>query len=203
MLIPVLLLLYPFLVHLSVTLDSALSAFAAIFILGLLALGKDLLRGSVGAWIGLGTVAGAGYFICTLGGGMYILFLPPVLISLMMLVFFGRTLRPGSVPIISRISESMRRAPLSPEVARYTRRVTVMWVWLFGLLAVEGAALAVFAPLYVWSLFTNFIDYVLIGAVMVVEYLYHSRRYPNQTQHSFVDFVRDLTRVDYRRLLED
>jgi uncharacterized membrane protein len=194
---------YPVLVQFAVSSGEPAFAFGAICLL-LLILGMAFLKRS--QWLGWLAVAALGAFahaVCFSGNGRYLLFLPPVLFSLTLMAFFGRTLRPGSEPLITRISRSMRGEALPAEVERYTRRVTILWVAMFGLLATEATLLAAFAPLWIWSLFTNFINHVLVVLLLAGEYLYHSRRYPNKVHHNIGDFARDLVRVDLKRLLDD
>jgi hypothetical protein len=89
---------------------------------------------------------------------MALMYVPPVLINLAMMVLFWRTLRPGAMPVVGRVA-ALWRGTLDPAVALYTRRVTIAWTVFFGLVAVESIALAVFAPLHIWSLFTNCLNY--------------------------------------------
>src|SRR6478752_7530551 len=54
--------------------------------------------------------------------------------------FFGRTLRPGQEPFITRIAR-VSDPDLAPELRRYTRRLTALWSGYFVL----AATLATFA----------------------------------------------------------
>lgn len=201
--LPALLLLYPLLVDIAVATGRPVYAFAAMCLLAAMTLPGY--RARLGAWVWVLTAGwiALSYAICFRGDGIYLLYLPPVLISLVLMLFFGRTLRAGSEPLVTRISRAMRGGVLPDAVSRYTRKVTIMWVMLFGLLALESALLAVFAPPRIWSLFTNFLDYLIIAVVMIGEYLYHTRHYPNGKHNSFLDFASDLVRIDYRRILFD
>jgi uncharacterized membrane protein len=199
----VLFLLYPVLVDVAVATGRPAFAFAAMCLLAMMTLPGYYARLGAWTWPVAAAWTALSWAVCFGGDGLYLLYLPPVLISLVLMLFFGRTLRAGSEPLITRISRAMRGGVLPEEVSRYTRRVTILWVVMFGLLALESALLAAFAPPRIWSLFTNLIDYLIIAAVMLAEYLYHSRRYPNGRHHNFLDFARDLVRVDYRRILFD
>jgi uncharacterized membrane protein len=194
---------YPVLVQAAVRSGRPLFAFAAIALLAVIA-GLIFLRPSnVLGWSVVAALVGTAYAICFSGNGQSLLYLPPVLISLALLLFFGRTLRPGSEPLITRFARVLRRGWMPDEVVRYTRRVTQVWVVVFGLMAVEATLLAMFAPLEIWALFTNFINYAVIVVLLAGEYLYHSRRYPNNIHHSFAEFARDLASVDFKRILTD
>lgn len=64
------------------------------------------------------------------------------LLLLGLAVFFGRTLRPGAVPLIERIARQSK--PMLPTaVSRYTRRLTAVWCVYF----VVAAALMVVSDL--------------------------------------------------------
>ena len=68
-------------------------------------------------------------------------FVPP-LVLLWLAVFFGRTLRPGEVPLIERVAR-IGKPDLSPVLCRYTRGLTAAWCAYF----VVGAVLTVAASL--------------------------------------------------------
>jgi uncharacterized membrane protein len=65
-------------------------------------------------------------------------YLPP-LVLLWLAVFFGRTLRPGSTPLIERIARRSSPA-LSAPLCRYTRGLTLTWCVYFVLAAAATAA---------------------------------------------------------------
>ena len=126
-----------------------------------------------------------------------LLYLIPVLINTTLAVFFGRTLLPGETPLVTRLS-ILLRGRLEPRVAGYTRRVTQMWTLFFILLALESVLLALFAPLEIWSLFTNLLNYLLAGLLFTGEYFFRVRYLDDLEHPSFSGFVRSLSRVDPR-----
>jgi len=126
-----------------------------------------------------------------------LLALPPVALPLAMLLWWGRSLRPGQEPFITRIATKIR-GPLSPEYAAYTRRVTQLWVGVFALLAVSAAALAALAPPAVWSLFTNFLNTAFIGLVFAGEYAWRRWRFRHLPHPGFIAFIRQVARAGVR-----
>lgn len=69
--------------------------------------------------------------------GAALRFLTP-LVLVWLAVFFGRTLRRGSLPLIERIAR--RSTPdLSPAIVRYTRRLTLLWCAYFAVAAMFTA----------------------------------------------------------------
>lgn len=179
----------------------ALLEFAAIIILGVFVLWPFLRRRNLVAWFSLlGVMALTGFAVLR-QHQVLLSFLPQVLICMMFLLIFGRTLRPGSMPLITRISTDMRQGQ-SEVPLRYTRGLTWAWTLIFALLALEGLVLGLLASPG-WVLKVNVLTWLLIGAFVACEYQYHSRRYPNPLERGFLDFARGLTRVDYRRLLDE
>ena len=129
-----------------------------------------------------------------------VLKLPPILISLSLMVLFSSTLLPGRRALISRIAEMMHGHKLDPVAERYTRGVTILWSTLFVLMLLESILLALYASPKTWSLFTNFINYALIGLVFVIEYRIRVRKLSHLQHMAFSDFILSLRRIEWRRL---
>lgn len=109
----------------------------------------------------------------------YTLFLPPVLISLSLLVLFGRTLLPGCEPLITVIARLEQGGELPPELVSYTRNLTWIWTGFVAAMMLEAVLLAAYASLELWSLVTNILNYVFIVTLFVGEYIYRTVRFPN------------------------
>jgi uncharacterized membrane protein len=179
----------------------AAAEWAGLFSLGVLILFPGLRHGRVPAWLLLGVIAAIAGYATASGHRALVNSLPQILISLFLLTVFGRTLRPGSIPIITRISTAMRKGQ-SEVPARYTRGVTILWVVMFALLALEGLLLAWLEPAISLGQI-SMVTYAVIIIVVVGEYCFHSWRFPNPEQRGLADFVRQLIQIDYRRLLSD
>lgn len=124
-------------------------------------------------------------------GPKTLLYFPPVLINLFGFGFFARSLRVGRQPVISRIA-TLERGKLTPELAAYTRRLTWIWTIFFALMASISAFLAVFAPMNWWSLFTNCINYLLVGLLYFGEFAYRRRRYRQYHHASPFQIIRSI-----------
>lgn len=120
-----------------------------------------------------------------------LLFVPPVLINLLGGVLFAASLRRGGEPVISRIAR-LERGELNAELAAYTRRLTWIWTFFFVLMVLLCVLLALSAPLPVWSLFANFINYLLVGLLFFGEFVYRRRRY---TQYVHASPLRVIRRI--------
>jgi uncharacterized membrane protein len=112
-----------------------------------------------------------------LTGSVYALFLPPVFVHLGLMLFFGASLRRGQAPFIERLMRIECKCDLSRPLQGYARRLTWIWTGYFGAVAVVSLLLAWLAPLEVWSLFTNVLNFIFIGVMLAVQYLYRWVRF--------------------------
>lgn len=188
---------YPVLVHLSVILGQPALAGAALVALYASVMYRALARGRVAAWAGLLVAAALAALAVRQGAALYALYLPPILLPAAMFAWWAPTLRAGQVPLVTRMATAIR-GPLSPEHAAYTRGVTVMWVGVFALLAVAGAACALWASPALWSLVTNVLSPVALGLVFVVEYLFRRWHLRHEPHPGFVTFLRQIAKAGVR-----
>lgn len=99
----------------------------------------------------------------------------PVLINVALLVTFGGSLMRG-VPMVERFAR-LARPDLPESQLPYCRQVTAAWCGFFVLNGATCAALAMWAPVGVWTLYTGAIAYVIIGLLFVLEYLVRKYRF--------------------------
>ena len=104
--------------------------------------------------------------------------IPHAAVYLFLLWYFGRTLAPGTEPLISRFARSMHGA-LDPEMARFTRKVTLAWCIFFAVQLITSALLFAFAPLGAWSLFVNVLNLPLVTLMFVGQFAYRKIRFPD------------------------
>ncbi|MFF7707616.1 hypothetical protein [Pseudomonas sp. NPDC007930] len=97
----------------------------------------------------------------------------PVLISAALLAVFGLSLVRG-MPMVERLAR-LREPKLPPQAVRYTRRVTQVWCLFFLGNGLAAAALAAWAPLAWWTLYTGVIAYALMGLLFAGEWLLRQR----------------------------
>ena len=95
-----------------------------------------------------------------------------------MLWSFGRTLAPGREPLITRFARSVHGS-LPPVMEAYTRRLTRAWCVFFAAQVVISAALFTLAPLEVWSVFVNVLNFPLLVLMFGIEYVYRIMRHRN------------------------
>jgi uncharacterized membrane protein len=200
---------YPLLAHVAVLSGRPGLIAASIGWLVVLVLLPGLQRLRPVPWIVLATVSIGLYSIAGSSAAVLLLFLPPVLIDGFMAWVFGHTLRRGRIPLIESIVRALHgpQDDLTDDILRYVRRLTGVWTALFVVLAVVNAALAlcvepggllltvgvqppVTVPLSLWSLLANVLDYLLVGALFVIEFAFRRRRFPQQPYRGLIDFTR-------------
>jgi uncharacterized membrane protein len=132
--------------------------------------------------------------------GLSMLHTPPIAINLILGVLFASTLFPGRTPLVSRFARMEHGGILDEPTRRYTRRITQLWVVVFIFMAIQSWLLAVLASHQVWSLFTNFINYLIVLMVFVVEYQVRIRRLAHLEHPGFFRFLLSLFKIDMRNM---
>lgn len=93
----------------------------------------------------------------------------PVMINAVLLVEFGSTLRAGATPMIERFAR-MQEPELDARKLRHCRQWTWRWSAFFLLNGGTAAALAAFAPVWWWTVYTGAVAYALMGLMFAAEY---------------------------------
>ncbi|MSR10085.1 MAG: ketosynthase [Gammaproteobacteria bacterium] len=200
---------YPILTHFAIASGSASLTIASVILLAVVVLGPGLIRGSWVVWLAIPLVMGLILLLIYLDLPSLPLYGPPVLITGFTAWLFGRTLAPGSTPLIEQFARLMRPPDqeLEPAIVVHARRVTVVWTVLLATLSVLNLLLAMVAvpagilvsvgihPPFqvtqtVWSLFANVLNYVILVGLFVGEYAYRRFRFPNLPYTGMVDFLR-------------
>jgi uncharacterized membrane protein len=93
----------------------------------------------------------------------------PAIVNAALLVLFSWTLLspPSLIERIARI----QHPDLPPEGIIYTRRVTQIWCGFFIINGSIALATALWSSVEIWSLYNGLIAYLLIGLLLVGEYL--------------------------------
>lgn len=182
---------YPVLAHVAAAEQQSTWAIAA---LACLALGISLIGKTLIPWL---ILPGLVFLLRATGVDIHqLLFLPPVVVNLLLCWLFGRTLRAGREPLISLFAR-LERGELVAELARYTRRLTLIWAWFFALMAAASLGLALFADRALWSLF-NDISYLLVALLFFGEFVYRRvryRRYPHASALQVIRRIRESSAI--------
>lgn len=128
---------------------------------------------------------------------LYLLFLPPVVIPLLLLFIFGRTLISGREPLITAIGEAAR-GPLSVAMRSYTRRLTQLWCVVFVMMIAWSAILPWLEQPELWSWFTNIINYGVVGVLFVGEFMLRKKLFPNHNHPGFFEYLRIIAHANIR-----
>jgi len=124
-----------------------------------------------------------------------LLYAMPILINLGLAIFFGQSLLANRIPVITRFATLLRKE-MDPRVIVYTHHVTQLWAIFFIVLTIESLLLALYAPIEIWSLFANFLNYIFTALFFTGEY-YFRIHYLDDLEHmSFPRFIQNLSKVD-------
>ena len=127
----------------------------------------------------------------------YMLYVPPVIISLVFFIVFFNTLLPGKEPLVTAIGEKSR-GPLTQEMRRYTKGVTILWALTCGLMFMSSILLPIYAPYELWSLFANFLNYIILAMLFFIEFVYRCWRFPDHDHPSFIDYIKIVIDAEVR-----
>jgi uncharacterized membrane protein len=96
----------------------------------------------------------------------------PVLVNATLCFLFSWSLvsPPSAIERIARL----REPDLPPAGVRYTRRVTIAWIFFFVANGSIALYTAMLTPLATWALYNGFIAYLLIGTMFGAEFLVRS-----------------------------
>jgi magnesium-transporting ATPase (P-type) len=125
---------------------------------------------------------------------------------------FALSISSGYIPLITQFyylsegldsSESENKGlatDFDPKRVQYTHMLTWLWVIVISMMLLEIILLSFFAPLEIWSLFTNFINYFILLLFMIFEWLF--RNFYFKQWESPLIFIRQLIVIDHRQLLK-
>ncbi|OTG84744.1 septation protein IspZ [Acinetobacter sp. ANC 4648] len=98
----------------------------------------------------------------------------PVCMSVGAFMIFASTLikPPSMIERFARLAE-----PNLPESGIiWTKKVTIIWCFFFVLNALIALATVLFAPMQIWVIYNGFISYLLMGTLLLGEYILRKRQ---------------------------
>ena len=121
------------------------------------------------------------FFIIGLTLSLFVIFfnqdvflkLYPVLMNSAICAIFALSLR--KTPLVTQIAQKTQKKPLTKEILKYTRNVTCAWA-IFMFINAILSLITVFMSNEIWALYNGFVSYVLIGMMMLVEYIIRKRK---------------------------
>ena len=185
--------------HLAVLSPRLWIEWLALLVLAAAPLANGLLarRGRSFVWLLL--AAGAAALLVRMSGGALALYLPSVALPALLAWLFGRSLLADRIPLVVIIARATDRQ-LPDNLVAYARHLTQMWFLLFVAMLVVDAGLALSSRRELWSLVANFGNYLLIGLVVFVEYVYRRWRFGDYQHPGFIDYLRILLRANPRQM---
>ena len=185
---------YQLLVHLGVTAGALDPARAALLAAPMIAVGAWILIRSPRRLLWLLILAAAVGMTWFVGHGNAAFYgVPHAAAYLFLLWLFGRTLRAGHEPIITRLARH-GRGSLPPAMEAYTRKLTIAWCVFFAAQLAVSALLLHLGRLESWSLFINVLNFPLCALMFVGDYLYRVVRYRDWPQSSIANVIQAYAR---------
>jgi uncharacterized membrane protein len=126
----------------------------------------------------------------------FALYLPPILILSFFIINFAKSLLPGQEALLTKLARVVFKDD-GPEAATYTRKVTLLWTCFLSFLLIQTIALSFFAPIEVWSLFTNVLNYLFMALLFIMEYIYRQVRFGYK--YTILYYLRGLSRVSLKQ----
>ncbi len=102
----------------------------------------------------------------------------PVLIQLMLMCFFGRTLLKGKGPSFIESFVRLEYPDFVPGISEYCRQLTIIWTGFFAMNAIVCVLLAIWGTDFFWTIYNGIVIYVMIGLLTIAEYIYRHFRFP-------------------------
>ena len=142
----------------------------------------------------------ASFILIQQGSSQDVYFLPPIAINYFIGMIFLKSLMKNSTPLIERYM-LLLEGEVDAKERKYARWFTTLWAFVLLSLAVETAVLAMFASHEIWSLFTNFINYLILGLMFLFEYLVRLRMFPQKQHKSFIQFINSLRKIKLKAVV--
>ena len=116
----------------------------------------------------------------------------PVLIQLMLMYFFGRTLLKGKGPPFIESFVRLEFSEIPPQLLRYCRHLTILWTGFFAFNVIMCTALALFSNDKWWALYNGVFIYLMIGMLTLGEYIYRHFRFPELDIPDFKSTIKNM-----------
>jgi len=185
--------LYPIVAHIGVQLSNHYIPIVYLFVLTVLSILLSKKLDNTNKTIYLFLLALSIFLIFTLHTEELLMQLIPLVILLVLSSTFFKSLRHGSVPIITKFATYIDGKKLSLEKEIYTRAVTKFWLVIFVYMFIQSIAVYLFYSIDIWSWVTHIFNYFIIVFALLAEFVYRKFKFKNE-KHNFVDFVVKLTK---------
>jgi len=181
---------YPFIIYMLLTHD--LPWLGSLLVLGAI-VWKILDRTDWLWW--LAAITAATLITATVFGPGAVSKLSPIPIHAALLYLFLSSLH--GTPLIERFAR-LDFPELPPEIKRYTRKLTVVWAGFFAFNIVICLWLALWGDDSLWATYNGLIVYLLIGALVLGEYVWRHLRFPHLEIPSLLQTTRNIIRNGHK-----
>ena len=201
-LFPLLLLTYPLVLHLGIYFGHIdLVVFYLVILLSLPFLFALLKRTKPGIWQTMAMGLTLMLLVLAAGNEQLIVKSIPLAVNGVLLWFFASTLVSSKTPLITRFA-SLMREDMPPTVLVYTRWATIAWSGYFLVMFILSLLLAIYAPIELWSFFSNVLSYVLLAVMFLLEFTVRKLLLHEHMDYSFTEFLQRLKKVNFRNTLK-
>ncbi|ACR11254.1 hypothetical protein [Teredinibacter turnerae] len=183
---------YPVLVFFAGNQSNSALASAALLFLLLGIVFHPLKAGKTGAIVAV-LLASVGLAVAAyLHFSLWLMKLPAIAFPLFLLVIFAGSLLPGREALVTAIGEHAR-GPLSENMRRYTRAVTILWSVLFLVMVVVGGV-TLLPSVPEWQAFVaHTVLYPVSGIVFIGEFFVRKLLFPRHDHPSFIEYLKIVT----------
>jgi uncharacterized membrane protein len=185
---------FPFVVHAGLMMGQATPYAAVLSMVQLVAIGVFVVVLFVAhhRWLAVATAAGLGLVALWARsaqlGAVAAAGTVHAVVYIALLAAFGLTLLPGRVALVTALARKIHGA-IPDDMAVYTRGVTWAWCGFFAAQLVGSLTLLLFAPLVVWSLFVNVLNFPLIVLMFAAESCYRVVGLKNRPRYGLADMM--------------
>lgn len=148
---------------------------------------RQRLLGALAALAAAGLVVQAWRGIDIVAGSLYVS--QHVAIHVLLAFVFGLTLQAGREPLVTALARRVHGS-LTPPMAAYSRKVTIVWTVYFVAMAALSLLLYALAPFDVWAAFANLVTPLAMLLMFVGEYLLRYRLHPEFERATLAQAVR-------------
>jgi uncharacterized membrane protein len=125
-----------------------------------------------------------------------ILKMSPLLIHTSLFTLFIQSL--NTTPLIERFARLDFGDALPPGIAAYCRKLTILWAAFFAANIAGCVWLAIWGDAATWVLYNGLIVYLLIGALLLGEYLWRRIAFPDLEIPSLAHTIRSMINNGHR-----
>lgn len=192
---------YPIIAHIGVQTSKIYLPIVYLVIIGLLLIYSSKIKSLVVKGFLTAVIIAAALIITIIGKEHLVIQSIPVLILLVLILIFFKSLVFKGTPIITVFASCVDEKPLNNKKIKYTRNVTIVWLIGFIYMFVQNIFTAIWLSVESWSWISSVGNYVFITLIMLGEFAYRNRKFKHD-KISFKTFIMRLSRCKFKRPYE-